>query len=513
MAEVHSPRTAALFPGQGAFDGRALIGAAARYPEIGTVFAEIDEVTAPVAGRKLSEIVLGSGPVTIGDLLADEPWVSQLAIYGVDVAVHRVLSGLGMRPDVLMGHSLGEVAALVCGGVYTVSDGARVIWQRIAAISSLELRGGYMAALSTDAGRAGHLVELLADDSLAVAVENHSGQTVLSGSGAAMDLVRQVAGVLRLPVARLDSLVPYHCPLLTPAVERFADAIRAIPVAPGHSRVYSPIQQRYYTADEDFGRALAEHLVRPVRFDAAVRRLSDEGVRTFVESGALTTLAKLVTRILEGERPSGDGALIVVSALADADNPVEPAVAALRGAGVLAADPAVLAALLPDVVPEQLKAFWGDRGPAIIDLVRQEYTAYRQTPGASDRGPDGATEAEPAAGSTAMNPAAAAATAASQTVIPATAGAPSVESLGEELRGLYAEALEYPEEVFTDDVLLEADLGIDSVKQMELFSRVAERYGLPARPEGFRLADHNTMGKVIQYVHTMIDKAGNASAV
>jgi acyl carrier protein len=69
-----------------------------------------------------------------------------------------------------------------------------------------------------------------------------------------------------------------------------------------------------------------------------------------------------------------------------------------------------------------------------------------------------------------------------------------------ELSDMYATALEYPVEVFTEDVELEADLGVDSVKQTELLSRAAERYHLPERPENFRLSDWSTMGRVTDFV-------------
>lgn len=494
MAEPHSRTVAALFPGQGAFDGEALLAAAAGHPEIGAVFAEIDEVTAPLTGRKLSDVVLGGGPVTIAALLEDEPWVSQLAIYAVDVAVHRVLSSAGLRADVLVGHSLGEIAALTCAGVYTVADGARVIGHRVAAIGSVDHRGGYMAALSTDPPRAGHLVALVGDESLAVAVENHRGQTVVSGSGAAMDLVRQVAGVLQIPLARLDSPVPYHCPLLAPAVDRFANAVRAIPAGSGHTEVYSPILGRCYTSDDDLGQSLALHLVRPVRFGAAIGALYQQGVRVFVESGALGTLGKLVTRVLD-EAAGGDA--VVVPGLTDADDPVGPALKTLRAAGVLIPDPAVLAALFPEPTSrDDLTAFWAERGPVIIDLLRREYAAYREEHVSPNVGEPShtPTPATPVPVTSPLEP-------------PAPQGRPqSSASLAEELRRLYADALEYPEEVFTDDVLLEADLGIDSVKQVELFSQVSERYGLPPRPDGFRLSDYSTMGKVVDYVQSMIHK-------
>ena len=63
-------------------------------------------------------------------------------------------------------------------------------------------------------------------------------------------------------------------------------------------------------------------------------------------------------------------------------------------------------------------------------------------------------------------------------------------------RARYATALEYPVEVYSEDMELEADLGVDSVKQTELLSHAADRYQLPALPTDFRLSDYSTMGKV-----------------
>jgi acyl carrier protein len=67
----------------------------------------------------------------------------------------------------------------------------------------------------------------------------------------------------------------------------------------------------------------------------------------------------------------------------------------------------------------------------------------------------------------------------------------------------YAQALEYPVDVFADDVLLEAELGVDSVKQIELLTRVSATYGLPPRSDSFRLSDFDTLDKVVDYIHAM----------
>jgi len=86
------------------------------------------------------------------------------------------------------------------------------------------------------------------------------------------------------------------------------------------------------------------------------------------------------------------------------------------------------------------------------------------------------------------------------TVSGASGGPASRAELLAEVAAMYAEALEYPVEVFTETVALEADLGIDSVKQTELLARAGERYGLGQRPEGFRLSDHDTLGKVVDHL-------------
>jgi acyl carrier protein len=74
------------------------------------------------------------------------------------------------------------------------------------------------------------------------------------------------------------------------------------------------------------------------------------------------------------------------------------------------------------------------------------------------------------------------------------------ESIAQRLRALYAEALEYPPEVFEDSAVLEADLGVDSVKQTELLARVSEQFGLGPRPEALRMSDYATFGSVIDFV-------------
>lgn len=96
-------------------------------------------------------------------------------------------------------------------------------------------------------------------------------------------------------------------------------------------------------------------------------------------------------------------------------------------------------------------------------------------------------------------------------VSPQTAPAANSETLTRaalqaEIVALFAEAMEYPPEVFTEDVELEGELGIDSVKQMELLGKLEQRYRLPARPEDFRLSDYGTLRKITDFVFAAVNR-------
>ncbi|MBU9610064.1 acyl carrier protein, partial [Burkholderia multivorans] len=81
------------------------------------------------------------------------------------------------------------------------------------------------------------------------------------------------------------------------------------------------------------------------------------------------------------------------------------------------------------------------------------------------------------------------------------------ERLFAELVDIYAEAMEYPAEVFSETIELEAELGIDSVKQTEIIQRIIARYALPPLPANFRSGDFKAMGQIVDFVYENQGKA------
>ena len=143
---------ALLFPGQGAFSGAALKEVAAEYPQIAETLTTIDEV-AKGAARRLPDRH-SARRVCAEHRRADErrsPDVLQLAIYATSIGLYRILETYGLQPNVLIGHSLGEISAMVCGGAFSVRDGAEIVCHRVEALRAIGKEPGYMVALGTNA--------------------------------------------------------------------------------------------------------------------------------------------------------------------------------------------------------------------------------------------------------------------------------------------------------------------------------------------------------------------------
>ncbi|WP_338899830.1 acyltransferase domain-containing protein [Nocardia seriolae] len=459
MTEV---RSAALFPGQGAYAPGALAEVADR-PEVREVLRDIDAVTRRLAGGTVSERLCAPDAPAIDELLESDPDLLQAAIYAASVAAYRMLLARGPRPDVLVGHSFGEIAALVCAGAYSTAAGAEIVCHRSAALRSVPAVDGYQLALGADLVRSERILRLIGDPDAVVAVENHDGQTVVAGPCAAIDTAQAVATALGIGAVPLHSPYPFHSPLLREALIEFGFRTRDLAQARLSVEVYSPILGRAYRDTDKLAVALAGHLTRRVRFATALRELRTAGVEVFVECGALDALSRITGRVL--------GADVVTVPLL---------VPGARIPETLAAPTAERSA------PVRLR---DSRVERIARLVIDEVSAALAE--ADARG------AEPPA-----EPAAPAAADAAESVAerPRAVEFNSGEQLFGQLVVLYADALEYPPEVFEPDTDLEAELGVDSVKQTELLRRVGERYGLGPLPADFKIAEHNTLGRIADLI-------------
>lgn len=467
-------RTVFLFPGLGAYSAGVLRQARRDYPQVARVFQEIDEVCGDNQLPPISDILFMGPPLSIQDMLERPAELLQLGIFGVSVAAHQILIDEGVRPYALVGHSFGEISALVAAGAFSVGDGARLVCARAEALRSWEGLGA-MAAISTNESVAGHLIGALDEPDLVIGCRNAPRQTVLSGPIAAIDRAKPVAEALNLFFTPLNLPYASHHPSMRGAVERFVDLTAGIRQLPLSLRVVSPVHGRPYTDDDDLLRRLGECLVLPVNFVDTVRDMHGHGVTTFIEVGALKALVRNAELTVPGIR--------AIAPLQDPDRETETfrEVATSRH----------------DIPQPNLTAHTlGHNGHVPPSAVDSGHRSPPATVGSAHTAVSLAAHGD-AAGSAVVE---------SQ---PTQASAPSARSraeLLERLRTLYAEALEYPADVLTEDALLESSLGVDSLKQTALLARVADEFQLKSGDASPRMIDLPTLGHIADYVMTTAPK-------
>src|SRR5262245_57510041 len=223
--------------------------------------------------------------------------VQQPALVATSLAVLAAIKARGIKPDFVVGHSVGEFAALASAGAIKVEEAIGLVRERgLAMADAARVNPGSMAAIL---GLDDEVVERICRRILNVLPANHSGpgQIVVSGESPAVDEACEAAeqeGARR--AVRLRVSGAFHSPLVARAADRLRPALDRVkftePSAPFMSTVTARIEDA-----KRMGPLLVEQLTAPVRFTQAAQELVREGVHTFVEVGPGNVLGGLVKRI------------------------------------------------------------------------------------------------------------------------------------------------------------------------------------------------------------------------
>ncbi|WMX48572.1 acyltransferase domain-containing protein [Streptomyces roseicoloratus] len=522
--------TVFLLPGQGGYTPGLFAGDDS--PEVREVLDTADRVAAEFGRGGVSHLLTRTDAPSAADLVRSDSFALQLAVFTAAVGGFRI-ARRQHTPDVVVGHSMGEIAALTVAGAFDLADGARLVCHRSEALLAHCPSDGGMVALELPAARAAHLVGAVADRRLAVAVSNAPRQTVVAGPDEAVAVVARLASAMEVQATRLNAPFPFHSPMLAVAAEAFGEAVTAVRQHPLRATVYSPVAGGYLQDDTDLKALLVRQLTTPVRFLAAVRELHADGARRFVECGraGLSGLVRRsvpdvdTTRTAQGRAaeagasaplpaasteavataPASTEAVATAPAAAEVA-PVAPAVPAAPAAPAVSAADVLdeLRELYASVLGYPVEVITGDADLeadlGIDSLKRAEMLGKVSAHfGLGESAVDGRFVAQPTLadlaalisevqGGAVRTPAASAASAPAQALAPAAAAvaasappakpAPSAADVLDELRELYASVLGYPVEVITGDADLEADLGIDSLKRAEMLGKVSAHFGL-----------------------------------
>jgi [acyl-carrier-protein] S-malonyltransferase len=278
-----------IFPGQGAqFTGMGL-DLYEKSPEAKELFERADEIL----GFSITDIMFHGSAEDL-----KQTKVTQPAIFLHSVILSKMM-GDSFQPDMVAGHSLGEISALVANNTLEFEAALKLVYKRALAMQhACELEPSTMAAVL---GMEDELVEAICaeiDGTVVAANYNCPGQLVISGDIVA---VEKACELLKERGAKRALILPvggaFHSPLMEPARKELAEAIEATTFNTPSCPIYQNVSTFAVTDPEEIKKNLMFQLTAPVKWAHSVRNMIADGATEFIEVGPGKVLQGLVKKI------------------------------------------------------------------------------------------------------------------------------------------------------------------------------------------------------------------------
>ncbi|MFE3329810.1 SDR family NAD(P)-dependent oxidoreductase [Streptomyces sp. NPDC059176] len=284
-------KLALLFPGQGAQragTGRVLYATHDAFADA------LDAACAHLDGhldRPLRDVLFAE-PGTPDAELLDRTVYTQAGLFALEVALFRLLESYGVRPDLLLGHSIGELAAAHVAGVFSLADACHLVAARGRLMESLPAGGAMVSVQAAEED----VLPLIApyEDRAVIAAVNGPSAVVLSGDDDAVTEVADQLAATGHRTKRLRVSHAFHSARMDAMLDEFASVAAELTYQPPTVPVVSNVTGRPATAEDLCSPSYwVRHVRQAVRFHEGTRALEELGARTLLDlgSGVLTAMA------------------------------------------------------------------------------------------------------------------------------------------------------------------------------------------------------------------------------
>ena len=282
-------KIAFLFPGQGSQYVNMLRELREIEPVVDEVFIEADRVMTPLLGKPLTDYIYADGDKDSLKAAEEElknTAITQPAVLTANIALLRLLQKYGFEPDMVIGHSLGEYAALVAAGVMTFAEALEVVSARGREMTKVSMEdNGCMAAVSAPLAEVERILTTI-DGYVVLANINSPLQSVIAGATSAVEKAIEAFKAADFQAVKIPVSHAFHTKIVAPASQPLRKVIDRMNIQPPKLPVAANVTGDWYpTEREAILDMLAEQVASPVQFIKGAQKLYDNGARIFVEVG------------------------------------------------------------------------------------------------------------------------------------------------------------------------------------------------------------------------------------